>query len=327
MINRFHLAGRITRRVRSLALPRAVILLYHRVADVTYDPQLLCVSPARFSEHLSVIGDHCRPTTLNAVAQAIAERQVHDRAVAITFDDGYLDNLVNAKPLLSAADIPATVFVTTAYVGTTREFWWDELERLLLMPKVTPPLLQIRSSTHNRCWSTRTSAERLQVYGSIHGWIRPMPADEIDCILCQIRHWAGDAGYHRPSHRVMSVDEIAELGHDGLVEVGAHTRHHVSLARQPTAVQRDEIAGSRRDLEQWLNRPITSFSYPYGSPNLDFDRGTVSVVREAGFNLTTANFPACVTRLSDVYQLPRFLVRNWDGDEFARRLERFLASV
>ena len=50
----------------------------------------------------------------------------------VTFDDGYADNLWNAKPLLERYDVPAAVFVTTGYAGQDREFWWDELETLLL---------------------------------------------------------------------------------------------------------------------------------------------------------------------------------------------------
>jgi peptidoglycan/xylan/chitin deacetylase (PgdA/CDA1 family) len=52
-------------------------------------------------------------------------------AVAITFDDGYSDNCHAAKPLLERLSVSATLFLMTGYIGR-REFWWDELERVVL---------------------------------------------------------------------------------------------------------------------------------------------------------------------------------------------------
>jgi peptidoglycan/xylan/chitin deacetylase (PgdA/CDA1 family) len=291
----------------------------------TLDPQSLCVSPSHFDEHLSVIREQYRPISLSNLARSAAEGRVPMRAVAITFDDGYADNLLFAKPRLAAADVPATVFVTTGYVGGEREFWWDELERLLLIPGSTPPVLQVSADGQTRSWPTGTASERRAAYDDLQPWLRPMNAVQIDDAIVQIRWWARDGGDARASHRALTIKEVDELGRDGLVEIGAHTRRHVSLASQPLSVQREEIIGSKQDLERWLDKPVKSFSYPYGCPGIDYNRGTLFLVREAGFYQTTANYARCVTRLSHVHELPRFLVRDWDGEAFSRRLERFFA--
>jgi peptidoglycan/xylan/chitin deacetylase (PgdA/CDA1 family) len=70
--------------------------------------------------------------------------------VAVTFDDGYADNLLNGKPLLECYDVPVTVFVTSGYVGAGREFWADELERLFLQPGTLRQelCLAIKGRTH-----------------------------------------------------------------------------------------------------------------------------------------------------------------------------------
>jgi len=83
---------------------------------------------------------------------------------------------------------------------------------------------------------------------------------------CGERAWAGVAPPGPPAEQVrcMTVAELHELVGDGLVEIGAHTRTHPMLSALKPAEQREEIAGSRSDLEAWLDRPVTSFAYPFG---------------------------------------------------------------
>jgi len=80
--------------------------------------------------------------------------------------------------------------------------------------------------------------------------------------------------------------------------------------------------GSKTYLEEILGRPVTGFSYPYGSRSA-YTAETVAIVREAGFACACSNFAGVVWRGSDRFQLPRFLVRDWDGDGFARRLKEW----
>src|SRR5262249_14434620 len=119
-------------RVRTRRASQALILLYHRVAHSLSDPCLLCVRPNYFAKHLAVLRRHYDTIPLNEVAGTARTRYRGRRGVVLTFDDGYADNFDNARPPLERHDIPATVFVATGQVGSDQEFWWDELERLVL---------------------------------------------------------------------------------------------------------------------------------------------------------------------------------------------------
>lgn len=123
----------------------------------------------------------------------------------------------------------------------------------------------------------------------------------------------------------MGASELRLMVRSGLVEVGAHSVHHLMLAQHPLQVQRTEIAESKRQLEQAIGRPVNSFAYPYGGKSA-VDNRTVECVREAGFGLACDNVPGAIGNDTDPFALPRLLVRDWDSSEFRRRVESAFAQ-
>jgi peptidoglycan/xylan/chitin deacetylase (PgdA/CDA1 family) len=152
--------------------------------------------------------------------------------------------------------------------------------------------------------------------------LRPLPAGERRQVLEEVLTWAGATPMGRSTHRVLSPDEIIRLVEGELVDVGAYTVTHWVLAALPAAAQRVEIRGSKDRLEDILGRPVTSFAYPNGTRS-DCTAETLEAVREAGFTCACANFADMLWRGSDRFQLPPVLVRDWDGEEFTRRLRRW----
>ena len=130
---------------------------------------------------------------------------------------------------------------------------------------------------------------------------------------------AGTDSLARPTHRVLSSEEVLHLAQGGLVEVAAHTATHPVLSALPAAAQRDEILGSKTRLEAILPQPVVSFAYPYGAAS-DYTEETVAILRAVGFDYACSSFSGAVRPGSRPLELPRFLVRDWDGEEFARRL-------
>src|SRR5581483_4093860 len=122
------LASRVARR-RSSRPPRrgeVVVLMYHRIGTPGSPPGKLTVSPQRFADHLEAIQSRFETVPLATIVEGMRAGALPRRSVALTFDDGYVDNLLVAKPLLERFGVPATVFVVSGYVGTSKPFWWDE---------------------------------------------------------------------------------------------------------------------------------------------------------------------------------------------------------
>lgn len=325
-----------------------VVLMYHRVADLPLDPQLLAVRPAHFAQHLEVIRRLGLPMNLGQLGQCLAEGRPTDGAVVVTFDDGYADNLHNAKPLLAAHDVPATVFVTTGAVDGDREFWWDDLERLLLTPGPLPHRLALRldgievdfdlgeaaeydagQAAAHAGWSVLDPAyptARHALYHllqrKVHGMAAP---DQRERWLAALAQWAGRDRQGRTSHRAMTGAEVAELGRGGGIEVGAHTITHSPLAALAPERQRHEIVESRRRLCQLTGQDVAVFAYPFGYTG-SHDAVTHAILRDSGLHTAVTTDQRTLAGQIDPLRIPRIVVRDWPGEEFEQRLRRLLAG-
>jgi peptidoglycan/xylan/chitin deacetylase (PgdA/CDA1 family) len=327
--------------------PHAIILLYHRVVDVDSDPQLLCVSPRFFEEHLEIISRHYRSINLQDLGKGLRGGHALQRSVAITFDDGYFENLYQAKPLLERYGVPATFFLTSGYIGEHREFWWDDLERLLLGPAQLPRDLRIMANGQVYVWDLGKSAiwtadmaqahrgwdvtssevptPRHEAYRTLQRLLKPLGSKKRSSVLEGLAKTTGVTVEGRSTHRALTSEEVRQLSQGELVEIGAHTVTHPQLSALSVKEQSWEILECRRSLENLINRPVVSFSYPFGSHG-DFDNVAANLVRESGFQQACAAVPGVVTFKSDPFELPRLIVRNWDGDEFAKRIRSILGG-
>jgi peptidoglycan/xylan/chitin deacetylase (PgdA/CDA1 family) len=326
------------RRLRRLAWPPALILLYHRIAKPAYDPFRLAVSPEHFEEQLGVIRDHTRPLPLSELTESARRGRVPPRAVALTFDDGYADNYSTALPSLGRHAVPATVFIAAGQIGSDREFWWDELERLLLQADEIPPLTDLRigglpvggltpeewraDDTDPRChrdWRVEVEppGSRQRLFRALYPVIQPLPHELQADAMSSVRRWLGEDLRLRPEYRALSVEELVRLANGPGIDIGAHTMNHVMLSALPISRQRDEIAEGRMRLEQILGRRPASVSYPYGR----FNDETKELVSSMGFSDGFSTVAEAVPLCPDRFAMPRICVEDWDGATFLRRLQ------
>jgi peptidoglycan/xylan/chitin deacetylase (PgdA/CDA1 family) len=322
---------------------QAVILLYHRVADLPSDPWLLGVTPQHFTEHLEIVQQRAHPISLQQLSESSSGSVLPERSVAITFDDCYADYLHQAKPRLERFGIRATTFIVAGYIECQGEFWWDELDRLLLQPGTLPEILRLDIAGNQyewhlgavarysdsefegmrrwRAWEAPPTA-RHELYRSLWELMHPLTGQERHKVLSLLRTWAGADSAARPSHRLLSAGELRALADGDLIEIGAHTMTHPALDTLPPSAQWDEIQQSKMRLEDLLGRSVSSFAYPFGR-RCDYLPETVSIVRDVGFARACSNFSGVVEPSTDRFQLPRVQVQDWDGEEFSRRLERW----
>jgi len=326
--------------LRGQMSPGPMVLLYHRVAHLQQDPHLLAVTPEHFEEHLLALRQYFRLVSLSELKESLARGRRSGPVVALTFDDGYADNMEAAFPLLKKHGIPATFYLASGFVGTMRESLHDDLERLLLLPQQCPDQLHLifgrklfvwamrsrdtgdKNTTPAAVWNIHSGIDptpRHRAHREIHDLLRAIPPVEQEGVLEQLRSQCGNPGPARTTHRAMSWDQARHMGDCELTDLGAHTVHHPWLSALSLKEQRMEILESKRALEIQIDRSVASFAYPYGTRQ-SYTAETVGLLKDLGFTYACSNFRERIGLRTDLFQLPRFVVRDWDGDEFMRQL-------
>jgi peptidoglycan/xylan/chitin deacetylase (PgdA/CDA1 family) len=329
----FSVRKRVVRALRSIG-PKPVILMYHRVAEPEIDPWGLAVSAAHFDEHMALLRASRTVMPLAELVDCYKCNVLPRNSVAITFDDGYADNLANAKPILGRYGLPATLFLATGTVGSRTEYWWDELARLILLNSdgldatvqigAEAVTLRVLPGTDAgmagwRTW-TGPKTQRQTTYLEVWRRLRLCSNAEIVAAMAMLRSQIGSSPPSEKDLPMSSVEIVALLA-DGLVELGGHTISHPVLPSLSADEQRREMADGKAACDDLSGRSVTGFAYPYG----EFDERSARLVRDCGFEW------ACSTEAkglggpaSDLFVLPRIQVKDWNGKAFSRALREVL---
>jgi peptidoglycan/xylan/chitin deacetylase (PgdA/CDA1 family) len=308
-------AAHIRRSAAPAPASSAGILIYHRVATPQSDVHRLAISPDEFRRQMQWVRDYCRPVSLDTLLDNLEHDAIEPGSVAITFDDGYRDNLEIASPILTELGLPATFFITTEDIDNDQpyEFWWDRLERLMLGPGACPERLAVTLSGTPREFSTATHAERLTAHWIVYEAIVGAGAEERNAVLDAIAQWRPDARMD-PMNCRMSRREIATLASCPGHSIGAHTVRHLMLparAREEIAL---ELADNRQALQRLTASAVAHFAYPFGA----FDAAAAAEVRAAGFTCGVVCGDAPIPQSADPLTLPRL-------DPLARGAQPFSA--
>ena len=304
---------------RSDKRSRGLVLLYHRI-DAAADVHALNVTPENFHAQLAWLGSNCHVLPLEALLAGEPE-DLPDRAVALTFDDGYTDNLTTAAPALARAGVPATFFLTTRWLDASGYYWWDLLESALLDSGELPASLEIQVAGETMGFPTGSLDERRRAHDLIHRRLVQASLADRDWSIAEILEWSG-AQPHLPQRRPLHADEVRTLAAMPAMDIGAHTVNHLALNCQPDIVVRSEIEDSRDALQRVIDRPVRSFAYPYGA----VDRRVAEAVRPT-WRAACACLERAVSRSFDPARVPRFEIKDWDVATFAARIDDALTDI
>lgn len=315
---------------RRLGLMRAdefVVLTYHRIVDLEprtpypFDEELVSASSAEFDWQMGFLAAHFRPERLGTLlAMARAGRRIPPGSVAVTFDDGFLDNYAVAFPILRKHKVPATFFVTTDFVEQNRPIWFEVVAYayLNLAPRsIRHPLVEqaapssparevriVELSQIMRTLKTVTDTERAAFVDHVLGLI------DKDALA---RDWQRFGGAMRWEH----VAEMAKAK----FEIGSHTVSHPILSQTQGQVLVRELAVSKRTLEEKVGTPVDLLAYPVGG-RAHFSPEVVRAAQGAGYKFGISYIAAVNQR----EHIDPFCVHRHTVERYMTR-ERFEAQL
>jgi peptidoglycan/xylan/chitin deacetylase (PgdA/CDA1 family) len=300
-------SGVTGRTLRQLLCARAgaLVLGYHGVSLETqelFDSQTLL---ANLEGQIIYLSKYLRPVSLEAIVASLTRGEAPPAAsFAVTFDDGLLNNVTLAIPLLHKLGMSATFFVPSGLVGSQRDLWIASLtevirswpgEQLPAEPGLWPGL------------PLRNERERYIALFRVKLALKTHEAKREE-ILSRLAGRSLAIARPADENRVVNAEQLRKMTGPGL-SVGAHSRNHPILSGLDPVEARNEISGSRSDLEGLTGTRVLDFAYPNGRFT-DFNDTTRRLVAEAGFRCAVTTEPGAIVPGDDVLALRRCLPEN-----------------
>ena len=269
------------------------------------------IDPKPFESHLEALVRRYRIASLDAcLDHVLGKGTLPPNSVGITFDDGYEQVYDELYPLLKRFNAPATIFVATTPVDTRQPLWFNRVKTYLRtvradsvrLGELTIPLGADREAAYvaaMRHLSRQRIADRDRLVADLLGGAE-LPADRME------------------RYRMLTWDQMRAMR--GLVAFGAHTRTHPCLSRLSRAEAEDEVAGSKKRIEEMLDAPVRHFAYPFGGRDT-YTAETIEVLKAAGLESAVTTARGACRVGSPQFELPRILFDgSVDGRVAAARL-------
>lgn len=288
---------------------QAAIITYHRVLPsnefiANNSPNKgLIVTTERFEQQMRYVSEKYHLISMDELPNHLTSSS--DFVVAVTFDDGYKDNLTYALPLLKKYSVPATIYITTRLPEGDCRMWWYELEELC--DSNTSIAFTAKGKDYNFSMQDRTQKKRS--FRKMINLIQLLSENEKKALMDTIRQGRKPKQYR---DYCLTWGEIQRLDEEPLITIGAHTHSHINMKENTIGEIRKEILTSKLLLEKHLGHTIDHFAYPYGTSK-EVGSREHAVVLECGFKTAVTSMCDRLKNNYQLYYLPRYNVLDRDN--------------
>lgn len=295
---------------RILLKNRCVVLVYHRIVDP--DKEIapvqdgMYVTPELFEKHIKYLNRHFNLISIDELISTIKGEKKYCRSCHITFDDGWRDNYTNAFPLLKKYNVPATIFLATDFIGTTRWFW---PERLLFL------LADTKSSEIGNCNYILTEEilkmfhEKNAAYedriNSVINFLKNKSEESLESVIQDLKKITGNTTL--PKKRLLlDWSEVKKMAEHGII-FGSHTKSHAILTNFKDVKKINvELAESKIKIEDKTGNNSQCFCFPNGNWNPHL----IKLVKNNGYKCAFIGESGSIDGKCDLFKLKRIGIHN-----------------
>ncbi len=264
---------------------KVLILTYHRFSR---EPSADKISAAEFAAHLEYLNKHNRVLALSEVIENLQdEKSLPPNTVVITIDDGYQDAFEIAFPILKRFNFPATVYAVTDFLDKKCWLWTDLMRYVLLETETGAAEIEFEGEDKIEA-NLSDERQRLETASRINSRLKKLPNDAKERKIKEIAQILAVEIPVLPTEEFAPItwEQAREMDADG-VQIESHTVTHPILTNIPEPDLDYELTGSKRRLEEVLDRKVENFCYPNGS----LDETVWKAVENSGYRCAvTTNY-------------------------------------
>lgn len=300
---------------------KKIVFTYHRVGKINSDYNNTCVSKENFEQQIMYMKTHFVVLPMEDFLEYSGECTV----ATITFDDGYKDTINAILPIIEKYNVPITVFVTCNEQNGS-EFWMSDVIRLIFEGEFEDGKLSFKINGEKIFLTIKDINDRYNIYYFFRRLFREHNKEFRKNILEELHKQTNIEWKSRDEFCPLDAEDVFNLSRHELVDIGAHTVGHTSLAKFSENIQRIEIENSIKILEGITGKKVKYFAYPFGNTE-DVNNFTTKILKENGIVAAFTTKPEVIDEIEDVFLLPRINCENDSIESWARHVRYKLGLI
>jgi peptidoglycan/xylan/chitin deacetylase (PgdA/CDA1 family) len=296
--------------LNSVSVSNVVVLMYHDLCESDEDKNWIRLPGIRFEEHirfLKEIGTMLSPTDLHEQLPTAGDKL----KFLLTFDDGFVNHLRIALPILEKHDVPALFFITTENIETGEPFWFDKIITPIQFLKIKDLDLCHLGLNHYQ-FPDQNSSERWNSIQPLLSDIKNLSKSKNN-VVSHVFEFLDERFGSRSREffeniRPINHTEISLLIKSGQCHLGSHAHRHEILTHYGKKELLENLTRSKQILEDITGTRICHISYPNGDSNSLVE--TLAV--QCGFQYGFGTKPGLFLQKTNRMRIPRIAVSGFD---------------
>ena len=294
-----------------------VILLYHRVipsdklSEVFSSPAIV-VFQDTFEKQIRFLLQNYKVMSLYEFFDLYLQNSPFPQKTAVlTFDDGWSDNYVYAFPILKKYNIPATIFLTTGFMGNTSTFWQEKLMFLLSVFQNRP-----EASISDFCICLRKLPDKIKdslklnmnkkVLWNFPEELKYMNDKTLNDLMDCLEKLLNYPKIPINTNNFITWDQAREMI-SSKIDFGSHSQNHKILPQLSSEDIEREVSTSKKKIEDELQTVVKAFAYPNGA----YDEIVIDKLRKTSYQIAVTTEPGLNSFRTNHYRLKRININEY----------------